>query len=252
MDTIKYIKAVGEVREAMKIKPSWLRITTITMIGREICGPIQAKVIRGLFNVIGSLKVNKNEWTVQKSKKGAQFYNCVSIGYNDAYSKKHVKLFKNGSVQIAGCSSILDCKHVVEQLKIILPVILNKEIDMEWSDFDVVMINGTFNVPQKIHLFNLYRILENDPKYSISYDPESYPAMSVRWNVRQDKKVYAKLFTTGSVQISGCRTLMECVEAYRVVNEISMTCRVGQDVDKDQKEIIFGHSFESWIKKLGV
>lgn len=253
MDTSKYILRVGEIRSSLPNTPSWLRITTITMIGREICGAIKAQEVRNLFKRIGSIKINNGfEWTVQKAKKGSQFYNCVYIGYTDAYSRKHVKLFKNGSVQIAGCSSILDCQFVVAQLKVLLPVILNRDIDMEWSDFDVVMINATFNVSQKLHLFHVARDLHEKDEFDVQYDPESYHALSMRFKATTDKKVYAKLFTTGSVQISGAKTLMDCAEAYRIVNEATLNHRVGEANQKDQKDIIFGYPFEDWIKKLSV
>jgi TATA-box binding protein (TBP) (component of TFIID and TFIIIB) len=256
MNTVEYIKDVYTTRNTQVDKPSYLRITTITMTGREICGEVNANNVREAFRELGGVfkicpenSTIGHTWTLQPTKKGKQFYNCVYIGYRDAYSTKHVKLFKNGSIQIAGCSDIYDCEKVVRQLKLILPRILKKDIDIEFEDFDIQMINGSFNISRKIHLFNLFRILKENPEYDVQYDPDSYHALSLRFEPEEGmKKLYAKVFTTGSVQISGAKTIMECARAYQVINRlIEEKCRVGDPVEKDQKNMIFGHHFEDWM-----
>jgi hypothetical protein len=250
METFKdFVRNVYEIRKGMTVKSSYLKPTTITLCARNVCGIIDAKKIRKIFKDVGPFTTRfKNAskgftWDIQKSKKSVQFYNSVSITYQDALSKKSIKMFKNGSIQIAGCTNSLDCNVVIKHLSVILPLILNKDIKIKRSDFKTVMFNAVFKMPQKIHLYNLYRVLQTDPDFEVSYDPGSYHGMSVKYN-----GTHIKLFTTGSVTIS-CSSAKSCYEAYEAIEmRIGEECRVGPVFKIPEDDIIYGYTFEQWLK----
>lgn len=260
MDTFEYIKTLASFRDGMLQKPSWVRITTITMYAKQILGEVDAKKIRARFKAIGgSLKLtpvgsNKPfEWKMKPAKRSKQFYNCISIGYTDCYSTKAVKLFSNGSIQIAGCSNVLDCKRVVKQLGIILPLILNRSLDIRYDQFKIVMINTNFTMNQ--HL-NLYKVIKDfdKPKYDVKYDPGSYSAVIVKFKPMPGmKRITANVFSTGSIGITGAETLMEVAHAYKEINEVIKKDSRVQDVEYQQEfNMVMGAPFEEWLRVLNV
>jgi TATA-box binding protein (TBP) (component of TFIID and TFIIIB) len=260
MDTFQYIKTLASFRDGLPNKPSWVRITTITLYAKQILGDVDPKKIRRRFKAIGgSLKLRpvgsdkSFEWKIKASKRAQQFYNCISISYTDCYSTKAVKLFSNGSIQIAGCSNVLDCKRVVKQLAIVLPIILNRSLDIRYDQFKIVMINTNFTVNQQL---NLYKVIKDfkDDKYEVKYDPGSYAPVVVKFKpLEHMKRITVCIFSTGSVGITGAETLMEVAHAYKEVNEmIGNESRV-QDLEYQQDfNMIMGAPFEEWLRVLNV
>ena len=78
-----------------EIRPSWIKITTITMVSSFI-QDIDIKKLRSIFEKIGSFKLRRIgtegdcgfEWKL----KPTTFYNQVTLTYHDSYSTKSVKL----------------------------------------------------------------------------------------------------------------------------------------------------------------
>jgi TATA-box binding protein (TBP) (component of TFIID and TFIIIB) len=260
MDTFEYIKTLAKFRDGMTKKPSWVRITTITMYAKQILGEVNPKKIRARFKAIGgSLKLRPLgsdkyfEWSIKPAKRSQQFYNCISISTKDCYSTKAVKLFSNGSIQIAGCSNVLDCKRIVKQLGIILPLILNRSLDIRYDQFKIVMINTNFTMNQNLNLYKVIKDFDN-PKYEVKYDPEIYAPVVIKFKPLEGmKRITTSVFSTGSVGITGAETLMEVAHAYREINEmISKTSRI-QDVEYQQDfNMIMGAPFEEWLRVLNV
>jgi TATA-box binding protein (TBP) (component of TFIID and TFIIIB) len=260
METFEYIKTLARFRDGMAEKPSWVRISTITLYAKSILGQVNPKEIRKAFKSIGgSLKLRPKgsdkafEWKVKPSKRSQQFYNCISIGYTDAYSTKAVKLFSNGTVQIAGCSNVLDCKRVVKQLAIVMPIILRRSIDIKYEQFKIVMIKTDFKMNKHLHLYKVINDFKDD-KYDVKYDPGSYSAVVIKFKpLEHMKRITVNVFSTGSIGISGAETLMEIAYAYKEVNEvIGMKSRL-KDVDCQQDFNMFmGAPYEEWLRVLNV
>ena len=260
LDTFQYIKTLASFRDGMPKKPSWVRITTITLYAKQILGDVDPKKIRARFKAIGgSLKLRPVgsdkafEWKIKAAKRAQQFYNCISISYTDCYSTKAVKLFSNGSIQIAGCSNVLDCKRVVKQLAIVLPIILNRSLDIRYDQFKIVMINTNFTLNQQL---NLYKVIKDfkDPGFEVKYDPGSYAAIIIKFKPGENmKRITANIFSTGSIGITGAETLMEVAHAYKIINEtIGKESRV-QDLEYQQDfNMIMGAPFEEWLRVLNV
>ena len=130
--TFQYIRNLNAIRSRLvadtsRPEPSWVRITTITMCSKFL-QEIDLKKFRENFAKMGgSITVRRRgsrfrgfEWKM----KDTAFYNQVTIGYQDVYSRKSIKLFPNGSIQVAGCSDLFDCRRILKQLAFILKVVL--------------------------------------------------------------------------------------------------------------------------------
>jgi TATA-box binding protein (TBP) (component of TFIID and TFIIIB) len=87
------------------------------------------------------------------------FYNQVTIGYRDAYSRKSIKIFPNGSIQVAGCSDIFDCRRILRQLSFILKVVLGREKDILVDEVAVKMINTNFSLNSSVNLMKIITAL---------------------------------------------------------------------------------------------
>jgi TATA-box binding protein (TBP) (component of TFIID and TFIIIB) len=261
MDTFEYIKTLSKFRDEMEDQPSWVRITTITMMAKGVLGTVDARMIRKVFKAIGGSitvypKGSKKgfEWKIRPSKRGSNFYNCISIGYADCYTTKAIKLFSNGSIQVAGCSNVLDCKRVVAQLAIVLPLILNKSLDIRYDLFKIVMINTNFSLNKTLNLYSVVRSLNRNETFKANYDPGSYAAVTVKFQPQPEmKRITVAIFSTGNIIITGAETLMEIAHAYKMINEnIGSECRIKETDIKQDFGVTMGASFEEWLRVLNV
>ena len=91
------------------------------------------------------------EWTMSD----AAFYNQVTIGYRDQYSGKSIKIFPNGSIQVAGCSSMFDCRRILKQLSFIMKIVL--DLDVQTDEPAIWMINTNFSLNSSV---NLHKVIE--------------------------------------------------------------------------------------------
>ena len=128
--TFSYILTLDEFRKKFpkEHKPSWVKITTITMISKFV-NPIDIHTLRDRLTKLGPLKINAKgsskpfEWELKTTK----FYNQITLGYTDEYSTKSIKLFPNGSIQVAGCSDLFDCNRVIKQIIFLKPFLILKK-----------------------------------------------------------------------------------------------------------------------------
>lgn len=155
--------------------------------------------------------------------KSTSFYNQISIGYEDAYSKKSIKLFPNGSIQVSGCSNLFDCRRVTIQVKDILWEIAKVKVVL--GDFRVVMINTNFSLNYHLNLFAMVEHFEEaGPMFDVSFDPDRYSAVKIKFKPASDmKRVTASIFSTGRIILTGAETLKEIAYAYNLINQHVMT-----------------------------
>jgi TATA-box binding protein (TBP) (component of TFIID and TFIIIB) len=237
-------------------RPSWVKITTITIISKFLQN-IDIQKLRNHFQEVGSVKIRVKgsdfegfEWKL----KPTTFYNQITLGYTDQYSTKSVKVFPNGSVQIAGCSDLFDCKNVIKQLSFILGRIL--EVDIPSNGFRVVMINTNFSLNYNINLMETARIFGINPVFtSVTFDPDRYSAVKIKFKPATDmKQVTASIFSTGKIIVTGAETLKEIAFAYNVINhhinEHKNTVKVSKTVVADVFEIMYGYKVGDCIKHL--
>ena len=216
---------LDEIRKALpdETRPSWVKITTITMVSSFI-QTIDIKRLRGLFEEIGSYKMRRSgtktrgfEWKL----KPTTFYNQVTLTYHDSYSTKSVKVFPNGSIQVAGCCDLFDCKRIITQLVHIFKTFLGLKIEVPLDSFRVVMINSNFSLNYNINLHLVSNWFEEyDDIFKVSFEPDRYSAVKIKFKPSEDmKEITCSIFSTGKIIITGAETLKEIAFAYNIINK---------------------------------
>ena len=251
MATKRYIVTLSAVRDQYKCPPSWIRITTITMLCKFL-QEINLEKVREAF-ADGPIRIRRKgaftngfEWTLHETT----FYNQVTIGYEDQYSHKSIKVFPNASFQVAGCSDLRDCKRIVHQLAFLMQTIMG--IQMTTSDFRVVMINTNFSMNAHVDLSRVISILSVDKKFVVSFNPDRYSAVKVKFHPAENtKQVTASIFSTGKIIVTGAETLREIALAYEVLNQKLQSTKLTETaVKEDTFDIIKGVKFARLVEQL--
>ena len=257
--TFQYIRNLNAIRSRLiqdtaRPEPSWVRITTITMCSKFL-QEIDLKKFRENFAKMGgSITVRRRgsrfrgfEWKMKETA----FYNQVTIGYEDAYSRKSIKLFPNGSIQVAGCSDLFDCRRILKQLAFILKVVLELDELPPTQDASVKMINTNFSLNSSV---NLHKVIQkfSSPSFKVTFDPDRYSAVKVKFCPKPDQKqVTASIFSTGKIIVTGAQTLDEIAGAYETINKVITTDALVKPVAEPELfNNIMGASFEEWSRVL--
>lgn len=242
-------------------RPSWIKITTITMVSSALKN-IDIHKIRDIFQKLKIIRIRmKNskhsgfEWCL----KDTTFYNQVTLNYKDDYSTKSIKLFPNGSIQVAGCSDLFDCNRVIKQLSFILKVTLGKTEDIPVDSFKIVMINSNFSLNYHVNLIEISNHFGKEPVFNVSFDPDRYSAVKIKFKPASDmKQVTVSIFSTGKIIVTGAETLKEIVFAYNIINQHIIghiaKIKVASSENKDVFENILGyniHDFVPFLKSKG-
>jgi TATA-box binding protein (TBP) (component of TFIID and TFIIIB) len=259
--TFDYILRLNAIRQNIvaspkRAEPSWVRITTITMCSKFL-QEIDLKKFRENFEKIGSIIVRRAgskfrgfEWKMKETA----FYNQVTIGYQDAYSRKSIKLFPNGSIQVAGCSDLFDCRRILRQLSFILRSVMGLDANIPMGDISVKMINTNFSLNSSV---NLKMVIDSFAKsrrcaFKVTFDPDRYSAVKVKFSPGEGmKQVTASIFRTGRIIVTGAQTLTEIAESYGIINEVIKNEVLVQDVETPEMfETIMGAKFDEWVRVL--
>ena len=259
-DSFSYLLTLDDMRKNLpeETRPSWVKVTTITMIS-SFKREIDIKKLRSIFEEIGSYKLRRDgsntegfEWKL----KPTTFYNQVTLSYHDNYSTKSVKVFPNGSIQVAGCCDLFDCKRVITQLVYIFKKFLNMDIDSISTDtFRVVMINSNFSLNYNINLMKVANWFEEyDDIFKVSFEPDRYSAVKIKFKPAHEmKEITCSIFSTGKIIITGAETLKEIAFAYNTINQHineNVDIRVSRTEETDVFDIFLGYKCDPFIKKL--
>ena len=258
MDSFPYIQKLHAIRQELiqdpaRPVPSWVRITTITMISKFL-QDIDLPKFRENFTKLGSVIVrNKGsrfrgfEWKMKETA----FYNQVTIGYEDQYSRKSIKIFPNGSIQVAGCSDLFDCRRILRQLSFILKVVLEREDDVPVDAVAVKMINTNFSLNSSVNLHKIIQQFSKGP-FKVTFDPDRYSAVKVKFVPGEGmKQVTASIFSTGKIIVTGAQTLKEIAFAYQTLNRnLDQSVRLGASEKQDVFGTILGYKFEDLVPVL--
>lgn len=188
------------------------------------------------------------------SLKHTTFYNQITLTYEDCYSTKSVKIFPNGSIQVAGCNDLINCKHIITSLEYILKL-FDEEVVPPVDSFRVVMINSNFSLNYNI---NLMKTADHFEKYSdvfkVSFEPDRYSAVKVKFKPADDmKEITTSIFSTGKIIITGAETLKEIAFAYNIINHHINDCpniRVSPTEVKDCFDTFSGYNIIDAVKKI--
>jgi len=258
-NSFSYLLTLDEIRNALPeaIRPSWVKITTITMVSSFI-QEIDIKKLREVFERIGSYKMRRvgtNTDGFEWKLKPTTFYNQVTLTYHDSYSTKSVKVFPNGSIQVAGCCDLFDCKRIITQLVHIFKTFLGMEITLPVDSFRVVMINSNFSLNYNINLMKVADWFEEyNDIFKVSFEPDRYSAVKIKFKPAHDmKEITCSIFSTGKIIITGAETLKEIAFAYNIINQHineNPEIRVSSTEETDVFDIFLGYKCEPFIKKL--
>jgi TATA-box binding protein (TBP) (component of TFIID and TFIIIB) len=184
--------------------------------------------------------------------KETAFYNQVTIGYEDAYSRKSIKLFPNGSIQVAGCSDLFDCRRILKQLSFILSVVLGLDDDAPIGDVSVKMINTNFSLNSSVNLNKIIQKFSQAAGFKVTFDPDRYSAVKVKFEPKPgQKQVTASIFSTGKIIVTGAQTLDEIAGAYETINKtIDSGILVKPVAEPELFNTIMGAHFEEWVRVL--
>ena len=265
MDSFPYIQKLNSIRRDLLKKselpaPSWVRITTITMCSKfleDIDLPKFRENFKKLETVYVRPKGSRSRGFAWKMKETA-FYNQVTIGYEDHSSRKSIKLFPNGSIQVAGCADLFDCRRILKQLSFILMVVLGKEVKVPVDEVSVKMINTNFSLNSSVNLLKIIAKLSKGANgapspFKVTFDPDRYSAVKVKFVPKPgQKQVTASIFSTGKIIVTGAQTLDEIAEAYSILNQnlrdpVILIKPVAQPELFDN---IMGATFEEWARVL--
>lgn len=256
--TFSYLLTQDEFRQKCPehIRPSRIKLTTITMIS-SFSKPIKVDEIRTMFEELGEVRLHREKEDNQAviwSLKPTTFYNQITLTYDDGHSIKSIKIFPNGSIQVAGCEDIFNCKYIISCLVYILQC-FDEDIVPPADTFRVVMINSNFSLNYNI---NLMKTTEHFEKYSdvfkVSFEPDRYSAVKVKFKPAEDmKEITTSIFGTGKIIITGAETLKEIAFAYNIINQHINDCptiRVSKIPVPDEFNEYFGYNVEESIEKI--
>jgi TATA-box binding protein (TBP) (component of TFIID and TFIIIB) len=258
-NSFSYLLTLDEIRKGLpdETRPSWIKITTITMVS-SFEQVIDIKKLREAFERVGSYKMRRQgmdvdgfEWKL----KPTTFYNQVTLTYHDTYSTKSVKVFPNGSIQVAGCCDLFDCKRIITQLVQIFKNFLGLDIKVSSDAFRVVMINSNFSLNYNVNLMKVADWFEAYPDiFKVSFEPDRYSAVKIKFKPAHDmKEITCSIFSTGKIIITGAETLKEIAFAYNIIiNHINERpdIRVSRTEETDVFDIYLGYKCDPFVEKL--
>jgi hypothetical protein len=90
-------------------------------------------------------------------------------------------VFPNGSIQVAGCCDLFDCKRIITQLTYIFKTFLDIDHDIPEDSFRVVMINSNFSLNYNINLHVVSNWFEEySDIFKVSFEPDRYSAVKIK------------------------------------------------------------------------
>lgn len=259
-NSFSYLLTLDEFRKELpdELRPSWIKITTITMVSSFVQA-IDIKKLRYAFENMDSLKLKRcgtsDEGGFVWKLKPTTFYNQVTLTYHDSYSTKSVKVFPNGSIQVAGCCDLFDCKRIITQLSYMFKTILGMDVQVPVDSFRVVMINSNFSLNYNVNLMKVAQHFENHSDiFKVSFEPDRYSAVKIKFKPAQDmKEITTSIFSTGKIIITGAETLKEIAFAYNIINQHineDSQIRVSRTEETDIFNVFLGHKCESMVEFL--
>lgn len=167
-----------------------------------------------------NMKVCKPNNEVEVTKRGRvkkSFYNQVTLNYRDI-SKKSIKVFSNGKLQITGLTSYYESRVLVDYVIRLLRRTLQND-DIGVTRQYVGMINSNFSVKTNLDLQKLNKVLNKKVNVMSIYNPESYPAINMKYNHATNGTTSIFIFGTGNIVITGGKTLAHMRDSYDFIYE---------------------------------
>lgn len=233
--------------------PSWVKVTTIT-ITSSFKKAIDLESIRRFFSDKKTLSIKTTHsnykfiWKISDTT----FFNQVSIYCDDHRSRKSVKLFPNGSIQVAGCSDMIDCERVLKQVNCVIGHITKQRLQAQ--EFQVHMINSNFSLNKFVNLANVFTAFTRGG-HDVTFNPDRYSAVKIKMKpMGTDRTVTVSVFNSGKIIVTGAKSLVEVSTSYGIIlNTIfsSSQALTGQDSPGvDTFQLWRGGRIDRWLEKI--
>jgi TATA-box binding protein (TBP) (component of TFIID and TFIIIB) len=161
----------------------------------------------------------------------------------------NVKIFKNGSLQMTGIKKISECNIIINKLLaeintvnsntitlpaqntllpefVLVPLTPNTDVvfyekteALKVITFNIRMINSNCHVPFKINRDVLFGLLKKE-KIKCRYDPNSHACVNIRHDINDNDKVSIFVFQSGSIIITGGKTISDINKGYHYIMAI--------------------------------
>lgn len=155
--------------------------------------------------------ITPNSFTVsRRGKVKKSFFNQVTLNYQDI-SKKSIKIFSNGKLQITGIASKAESDYVIQSVVQWINATLS--LDVKPIRIYTGMINSNFSIGWCIDLTRLNRFLNSDEQIDSIYNPESYPAINMKYSMK-DARISVFIFSTGNIVITGGKCIKHIHQTY--------------------------------------
>jgi len=240
MDTKAYATEYMDFMKEVYENDHVLNVSTITLICNLNVDRICMKTFCEHFVEPGieikRCKPNKEYELTKRGKLKKSFFNQVTLNYRDI-SKKSIKVFSNGKLQLTGLTSCLECNQVSKIVNGWLKKYLNDE-SIVITDMYMGMINSNFSVMTNLDLIRLNTLLNVHDKVRSTYNPESYPAINMKYiDSEKDISVSVFIFGTGNIVITGGKRLGHMREAYRFIHDTissnrERVCKTNEHIPK--------------------
>ena len=221
MDTVAYSNEYMRLMKTVHSNNHVLNVSTITLICNlnvdRVCMQTFCENFDESSIEMKRYKRNKEYEVTKRGKIKKSFFNQVTLNYSDI-SKKSIKVFSNGKLQMTGLTSCLECNQVASMVNGWLKKYLNDDT-IRITKMYIGMINSNFSMMTNLDLIRLNVILNQDRHVVSIYNPESYPAINMKY-VREDVSVSVFIFATGNIVITGGKRLGDMRVAYSFVEGV--------------------------------
>jgi TATA-box binding protein (TBP) (component of TFIID and TFIIIB) len=163
-------------------------------------------------------------------KESTTFYNQITLTYTDV-SKKSIKMFPNGAVQIAGARNLFDCCKIVKGIRWIVKNLLKSDLPLE--NFRIAMINSNFSLNCNLNLIRVSEHFSQSPVFKTEFEPSRYSAVKIKFKPAQDmKEVTCSVFSTGKEEHQDVPDLLKSdlpLENFRIAminSNFSLNCNL--------------------------
>ena len=260
--------------------PSNLVISTISVTGKINCKILLENIDKhmklsndGILSIKYGGKIRSLEKKKPKSRKKKNtrcFENQLTMEIRVSDEKKiNIKIFKNGSFQMTGCKSIIDCNIVLNKLIIrlidtIAIIDSNKiieqpfieEIDninnkLQVNSFKIDMINSNFCVNYFINREALFTILQ-EKQVNCRYEPCIHACVNIKYPIPDDpnnKIVSIFVFQSGNIIITGAKNKHQICKSYEYIIE-TLTVHYNQIVKKDLINMLDNNDIKEILEEL--
>ena len=214
---------------------------------------IAIKSLEGI-RCIEELK-SKFKSTNKNSKKN--FYNqntiIICIGVDRFIN---IKLFKNGSLQMSGCTQLLDANIAISKLIFRLSIIIKNELnddiqfvenisDLKLVKINIDFINSNFGVNYLINKVNLYQLLTE--QNILCRLTAKHACLNIKHKISSDIYISIFVFQTGSIIITGAKTAENIRDAYIFIVKF-LNKHKSKIIKRDISKILSVEEFEEILK----